>query len=740
MADESSLKELDAWMARQQEMYDAGYISAKQLNEAQKDYAAGLKGYTANLKQSLSQLGTSSKDMAATMLKGQDATAAMSKTVEGGAAAVASYTAKFGPAGKIIGEMTKALAALNTAALKQSNKLFDSYKQLSQVGLVGGQAMNEVYEKMRQFGYTDEQLSQLNTVLSTNSKTLGKFYGSALEGSRVMGRAAVGFAENREQFRNMGFTVDDMNEGLAGYIAQEGALGRLRGKTDKELTNGTIAYLKELDAITKMTGMSRKEQEDAREQAMQIETFYAGLQDLDEKAREQAFQAYNLALAKGGPKMAAEMAANFNGAITGATDVLVATGGESMKYFSKDFFKNGGTAAESIKGVADSITPGMMEINKGLSQIGVSFGPSLRSMTEFKEGVETITGDTKTIVTEQKNQIAGLDSATKSQAKIAENMLKTAQASDDFVRIAVPASTKFAQFVGSVAERASQLLPGASSGGIFGIGKREPGSGAPAGGATPAGGGGAAPPGPQSSAPSGNVPTTASANILNYIKATEHFTPTAFWDYKQWTNGYGTKAKYPTGGPNDPGPRETVSLSEAESRFSTFVNSSAQTVGNFGQSKKYQWGQNQVDALTSFIFNGGSGWLGQVTDNGKRKNPEIASSIPLYNKAGGQELAGLTKRRQEEAAMFRNNMVSAEKGGAFSGPKSGYPATLHGTEAVIPLNNNNGNFVEMFEKMAKTNKRMVSLLHDHVEVQSRIKSATKNTADSSGKMLHYAQG
>jgi GH24 family phage-related lysozyme (muramidase) len=736
MADESSLKELDDWMARQTEMYNAGYISAKQLHEAQKDYAAGLKGYTANLKQSISQLGTSSKDMAATMLKGQDATAAMSKTVEGGAAAVAAYTAKFGPAGKIIGEMTKALAALNTAALKQSNKLFDSYKQLSQVGLVGGQAMNEVYEKMRQFGYTDEQLSQLNTVLSTNSKTLGKFYGSALEGSRVMGRAAAGFVENREQFRNMGFTVDDMNEGLAGYIAQEGALGRLRGKTDKELTNGTIEYLKELDAITKMTGMSRKEQEDAREQAMQIETFYAGLQDLDVKAREQAFQAYNLALAKGGPKMAAEFAANFNGAITGATDVLVATGGESMKYFSKDFFANGGTAAEAIKGVADNISPEMLEITKGLNQVGVSFGPSLRTLKEFKQGVETITVDTKTVITEQQNQIAGLDSATKSQAKIAENMLKTAQASDDFVRMAVPAATKFAKWTTDLVEWTTRALPGASSGGIFGAGARQPGSGAaPAGGSS-----GAAPPGPQSSAPSGTVPTTASASILNYIKATERFTPTAFWDYKQWTNGYGTKAKYPTGGPNDPGPRETVSLSEAESRFSTYVNASAQTVGNFGQSKKYQWGQNQVDALTSFIFNGGSGWLGQVTDNGKRKNPEIATSIPLYNKAGGQELAGLTRRRQEEAAWFRNNMVSAEKGGAFSGPKSGYPATLHGTEAVIPLNNNNGNFVEMFEKMAKTNKRMVSLLHDHVEVQSRIKSATKNTADSSGKMLHYAQG
>jgi hypothetical protein len=103
MADESSLKELDDWLARQTDMYEAGYISAKQLHEAQKDYAAGIKGYTANLKQSLSQLGTSSKDLASTMFKGQDATAALSKTVEGGADAIASYTAKFGPAGKVIG-------------------------------------------------------------------------------------------------------------------------------------------------------------------------------------------------------------------------------------------------------------------------------------------------------------------------------------------------------------------------------------------------------------------------------------------------------------------------------------------------------------------------------------------------------------------------------------------------------------------------------------------------------------
>ena len=731
MADFDSLDELDKWIAKQTEMYEAGYISAKQLQEAQKDYAAGIKGYTAALKQSISQLGTNSKDLASTLIKGQDATASLSKTVEGGADVVASYTAKFGPAGKVIGEMTKALAALNTAALKQSNKLFDSYKQLSQSGMAGGKAMDEVYEKMREFGYTTDELGNLNNVLSSNSKTLGKFYGSALEGSRVMGRAAAGFAEDREKFRRMGFTVDDMNAGLSGYMAQEGALGRLRGKTDKELTDGTIAYLKELDAITKMTGMTRKEQEDAREQAMQIETFYAGLQDLDEKAREQAFQAYNLALAKGGPKMAAEFAANFNGAITGSTDVLTATGGESMKYFSKEFFKSGGTAAESMKGVADSITPGMMEINKGLAQVGVSFGPSLKSMTEFKQGVATIVTDTKTVVTEQKNQIAGVDSTTKSQAKIAENMLKTAQASDDFVQMMVPASTKFAKWTTDLVERVSRLIPGASSGGVGGLGARST-SGTDGQSQSRAGGSTGAPPAMQQASTGGMSEDEIKKMIIRH----EGIRNRPYQDsLGLWTVGVGHLI-----GDGKSLPQEwnrEFSNDEIMKMFNEDYAShrlAAQRIPSFD--KLNTKGQG---ALTDLTFNMGASWI----DKWPMLKKQLASqdvSAAAANLEGSKWYGQVGGRAPEVVNLLRNGAPKAEEGGMLSGPNSGYPAVLHGDEAVIQLNNNSGNFVQMFEKMSTTNKRIVSLLQGHVDVQNRIKAATRNTADASGKMLHYAQG
>jgi hypothetical protein len=72
-----------------------------------------------------------------------------------------------------------------------------------------------------------------------------------------------------------------------------------------------------------------------------------------------------------------------------------------------------------------------------------------------------------------------------------------------------------------------------------------------------------------------------------------------------------------------------------------------------------------------------------------------------------------------------------EEGGVASGPRSGYGATLHGDEAVIPLNNGAGNFVKMFESMAESNRAMVSMMQEMV-------SAQKNSVDVQQKMLRMA--
>ena len=60
--------------------------------------------------------------------------------------------------------------------------------------------------------------------------------------------------------------------------------------------------------------------------------------------------------------------------------------------------------------------------------------------------------------------------------------------------------------------------------------------------------------------------------------------------------------------------------------------------------------QNMFDALVSFTYNCGGANLDRLVYN--RSLKQIADAMLKYNKAGGKTYVGLTKRRNEERALF----------------------------------------------------------------------------------------
>lgn len=136
-------------------------------------------------------------------------------------------------------------------------------------------------------------------------------------------------------------------------------------------------------------------------------------------------------------------------------------------------------------------------------------------------------------------------------------------------------------------------------------------------------------------------PDYISPNLLTVMKNLEQFHPTPYWDYKQYSIGYGTKAL-----PKD----KSISEKEAERRLIKILKKHRMAVYNESRKWGYNWSPSQIDALTSFRYNIGS--LSNLTNNGTRTNKQIAKKILEYNKAGGKVLNGLTKRRMIERDMF----------------------------------------------------------------------------------------
>lgn len=95
---------------------------------------------------------------------------------------------------------------------------------------------------------------------------------------------------------------------------------------------------------------------------------------------------------------------------------------------------------------------------------------------------------------------------------------------------------------------------------------------------------------------------------------------------------------------------------------------------------KYDFNQNQLDALVSFAYNIGS--IDQLTANGTRSITTIAKKILEYNKAGGRYVRGLAERRRDEYNLFVKPCSKAST--PKSTPSTSVKKNYTGTYPVLP--------------------------------------------------------
>ena len=109
--------------------------------------------------------------------------------------------------------------------------------------------------------------------------------------------------------------------------------------------------------------------------------------------------------------------------------------------------------------------------------------------------------------------------------------------------------------------------------------------------------------------------------------------------------------------------------------------------------------------------------------------PENISAMAKQMGLGwGGNWASVKDAMHFSVAKHEGGDIKLSEGGVAVGPNGGYPATLHGEEAVIPLNNNGGNFVKLFENMASDSKQMLAMMQEMVKAQ-------KDSTSVANKML-----
>ena len=153
--------------------------------------------------------------------------------------------------------------------------------------------------------------------------------------------------------------------------------------------------------------------------------------------------------------------------------------------------------------------------------------------------------------------------------------------------------------------------------------------------------------------------------LVEVLKKEEGFSAKPYWDYSQYTVGYGTRCpddmleEYQANG---------ITEEEAETLLRNYLANVENTLNKklidaYGLSLT----QGQFDALISFTYNCGSAWISnpdgllhQAIRNGTTGS-EMIRVFSLWCSAGGEILPGLVRRRLCEANMYLNGIYSNER-------------------------------------------------------------------------------
>jgi hypothetical protein len=560
-----------------------------------------------------------------------------------------------------LGIGAKAASQANLLIADQSDRLYRVYQELAATGVSAADGMLGVAQSAQElgFGLDEANIQAFASLMRTASQDLALMSGSVLEGRKqfVAFNRLVRDDVGRE-LMNLGMTPAAINEAVAAFVGNNVRMGRAATMTNQQLTQGAIEYIRQLDIMTKLTGQDAKSLQARMDADAREERFRAALLQVERTQGREAADTLRLNIAALGTRFP-EVAAGLKDLAGGFVDTDAAT-----KVFMMGIQRVPGDMSRTLGGGFSEIGAAARATSEAfgetLGPVG-AYGPVFGNLAEQVELGQLSLRDFNSLVSQateqQRLQARGADGVVAAQTGLRREQMDIRDSLQDLVKTGVAPATE-----------AMESLTGAVNKAVQGI---ESGAGiAPPPGPRMAGAGAAA------GAPgAGSAVTNATGTQMfrgGLAGAIENFV----------TQGRGFRS-YSAADPMslfDFGGGVTGNRQNYENLDPAFAkrltSMAAEYLQATGNKLPFESGQRTADE--------------NITVGG------VPSSLHLQGRAVDLTSEAVQKLRDLgllDKYGFKQNPRSAwhisdtgyATGGIAKGPQSGYPTTLHGTEAVVPL-------------------------------------------------------
>jgi len=196
--------------------------------------------------------------------------------------------------------LTSAAAALNNipivggflaqvlgAVAKASEEVAGSFQTAAGSGATFGGSINQFATAASQAGMT---MRDFAAILRSNGEGMLGFGTTTEDGAKRFASVSKQLRATGTDLYNLGYNTKEINEGLANYGKLVRIQGRAGQQSNEQLAAGAKNYLKEMDALAKITGQERAAKEKEREALVADGMFRAAMAGLGPDVEESALQ------------------------------------------------------------------------------------------------------------------------------------------------------------------------------------------------------------------------------------------------------------------------------------------------------------------------------------------------------------------------------------------------------------------------------------------------------------------
>jgi len=190
----------------------------------------------------------------------------------------------FGGLSIAAGAATKAYVIASNASLEfatmiagMKDKLFGGFNELAKSSMAGAGGMTQLEGQLSEMMMTMGEVGEFTALVKNAGKEVRLFGARTTEGLDSFVKTAGNLIRSDlgRTLEIMGITAQDQREHTLEFMTMQARFGGLQGKSVQELSRSANNYILEMDRLAELTGASRKEQEDARKQLMNLQELRA---------------------------------------------------------------------------------------------------------------------------------------------------------------------------------------------------------------------------------------------------------------------------------------------------------------------------------------------------------------------------------------------------------------------------------------------------------------------------------